>query len=90
MDAVPSLKALSEPVLFRHMLLDSPRHASREQVSDGVHSRENWAETKWLCAVSGMLIKCGIMDPRSSQKVDLSYLITRFYTLHLGETDVLC
>lgn len=62
-DAVPSLGALSEPVLFQHMLLDSSRCASREQVSDGVHSRENWAETKWLCAVSGMLIKRGIMDP---------------------------
>lgn len=71
------------------MLLDSPRCANREQLSDGVHSRENWAETKRLCAVSGMLIKCGIMDPGSPQKVDLSYLITRFYTLHLGETDVL-
>lgn len=31
----------------------------------------------------------GIIYPKSSRKVDLSYIITRFYTLHLGETDVL-
>lgn len=52
-------------------------------------SRENWVETEQLCTVSGMLIKCEIIGPKSSQKVDLLYLVTRFYTLHLGETDVL-
>lgn len=31
----------------------------------------------------------GIIYPKSSQKVDVSYLITRFYTLHLAKTDVL-
>ena len=30
-----------------------------------------------------------IIYPRSSQKVDLSYLITRFYTLRLAKTGVL-
>lgn len=31
----------------------------------------------------------GIIYPKSSQKVDVSHLITRFYTLHLAKTDVL-
>ena len=50
---------------------------------------KNWVETRRLCVLSGMLIKYGDYIPQILQKVDLSYLITRFYTHHLGETDVL-
>lgn len=35
------------------------------------------------------MLVIGIIYPRSSEKVDLSYLITRFCTLRLGETDAL-
>jgi hypothetical protein len=76
----PGLRALSELVLFLAVLLETPALQALSKMSNDSDSRENWVETKRLCAVSNMLIKRG--DYRAWIFTESRFIVPHFQILY--------